>query len=1358
MNLKNSIVAILNNQDKIIGTGFLAGENLILTCAHVVEQATYGLNERVTVRFFDHSKTEASVEPQAFSPSYEKDVALLRISAVPSGAAPLPLSDAAGSPGHDFYAYGYARVKKFQGIGARGKIVDLVESGQMVQLKSQEPDCGMSGGPVLDEQRRVVVGMVNGDYSEEVPNPNQRNLYTTFATATEVLFRVCPELSRSEICPYLSLNAFTEGDAQFFFGREKVVARLLESLARQPRFLAVLGPSGSGKSSVVRAGLIPALRAGHLPESQHWEFLTLRPANQPFEQLASVGLIHPESGLKVAAEAWLAAHPDKTRLLLVIDQFEEVLVSTPPEIRQKFIAELQQLLQATTVPVTLILTLRDDFYSRFLLEAADLAGWLEDGLVNTPPVLSQMDLWEMIKAPADEVGLRFQDGLVETLVADACQADQGKNQARSTILPLLEFALKELWERQEDGWLTHAAYEKIGRLAGGLSRWANQIYLELGPNERSLAEKIFCGLVHLGDKKGQVPDTRRVVEFHELTFGFQRQNLERVVDKLAGARLLTMHRELETGRLFVEIIHEALLHEWEQLETWINKFRHRDQLARERRRLMIIFGLLGILVVVVALALNALRQTQIALARQLVAQAESTLATKSSKQMLAVLLATRSMQIIPSAEASQVLLDNTTARQVLKANHRGSVRSVAFSPDGKYVISGGGDTVLVLEVATGLAVAHLRQRDLVYSVAVSPDGTQVASGGPEMAVSVWDLATSRLIQRLPKEDGVYVVSFSPDGKYLAAGGEQAITIWETATGSQMARLKVNTGHVFALSYSLDGRWLVSGDLKHARVWDLATGQEIARFKHNQPVNSVAFNPAGTSVISGSDDFTARVWEVATESETARIEHAGEVTSVAFSPDGKFVISGSRDNTARIWNPVNGSEFLRLNHDGSVFFAGFSPDGSSVVTTSGDTTARVWEAGTGREISRMTHAGLVTSAAFSPDGKLVVSGSHDQTLRVWQTKTSAEITRKDHAGKIYAVAFSPDGQFAVSAGSDNTARVWNVSTDTDVYRVLHPGDVFSVAFSQDGKYLVSGGGRAVIVTEVATGKELARMESADAVYSVAFSPNGKFIVAGGVDAQACVWAVTANPGAPQACLNHAAQVRSVAFSPDGKYVISGGDDQTARVWDALTGQEIVRMTHPEKVYSVAFSPNGKYVVSGDVKAARAWDPLTGQELARISHFVYVYSVAFSPDSKYIVSGGGSTVKVWEAATGKEIANLLHDGTVNWVAFSPDGKYVVSGDDKAARVWDAMRGTELARMVHDNLVKAVAFSPDGQSVLSGGVDRTARLWIWNAEALIANACSALPRNLTRDEWKFYLNDQPYQEICPDLPTELEPYSVP
>jgi uncharacterized delta-60 repeat protein len=1358
MDLKHSIVAILNNKNKIIGTGFVAGENLILTCAHVVEQATYGLNQRVTVRFFDHSKTEASVEPQAFSPSYEKDVALLRVSAVPSGVAPLPLSYAAGSPGHDFYAYGYARVKKIQGIGARGTIVDLVESGRMVQLKSQEPDCGMSGGPVVDEQRRVVVGIVNGDYSGEVSNPNQRNLYTTFATATEVLFEICAELSRSEICPYLSLNTFTEGDAQFFFGRTQVVERLLESLARQPRFLAVLGPSGSGKSSVVRAGLIPALRAGQLPESQTWEMLTLRPANQPFEQLAGVGLVNPEAGLKAAVEAWLAAHPDKTRLLLVIDQFEEVLVSTQSEIRQKFISELQQVLQATTVPVTLILTLRDDFYSRFLLEAADLAGWLEDGLVNTPPVLSQTDLWDMIKAPADKVGLHFQEGLVETLIADACQAAQGKNQARSTVLPLLEFTLKELWEKQEDGWLTHAAYEKIGRLAGGLSRWANQIYLELGPNERILAERIFGGLVHLGDKKDQVPDTRRVVEFHELTFGFQKKNLERVIDKLAGARLLSMQREIETGRLFVEIIHEALLHEWEQLESWINKLRHRDQLAKERRRLLIIFGLIGILIVVVALAFNALRQTQIALARQLVAQAESTNATKNSKQMISVLLATRSMQIIPSAEASQVLLYSTAARQVLKANHPGVVRSVAFSQDGKYVVSGGGDTVLVLEVATGLAVAHMRQRDLVYSVAVSPDGKLVASGGPEMAVCLWDLVTSRLIQRLPKEDGVYVVKFSPDGKYLAAGGEQAITIWETATGSQVARLKVNTGHVFALSYSLDGRWLVSGDLKHARVWDLAIGQEIARLKHNQPVNAVAFNPAGTSVISGSEDFTARVWEVATEAEVARIDHAGAVTSVAFSPDGKFVISGSRDNTARVWNPANGSELLRFNHDGSVFFAGFSPEGNYVVTTSADTTARVWEAGTGREISRMTHAGSVTSAAFSPDGKLVVSGSNDQTLRVWQTKTSAEITRKNHAGKVYAVAFSPDGQSAVSAGSDNVAQVWNVRTNAEVYRVVHPGDVYSVAFSQDGKYLVSGGGPAVIVTEVATGKEIARMKPAEAVYSVAFSPDGKFIAAGGVDAQACVWAVAANSETPRACMNHTAQVRSVAFSPDGKYVISGSDDQTARVWEALTGKEIARMTHPEKVYSVAFSPNGKYVVSGDAKAARAWDPLTGRELARISHFVYVYSVAFSPDSKYVVSGGGSTVKVWEAATGKEIANLLHDGTVNWVAFSRDGKYVVSGDDKAARVWDVLSGTELARMVHNNLVKAVAFSPDGQYVLSGGVDRTARLWIWNSEALIANACSALPRNLTRDEWKFYLNDQPYQEICLDLPTELEPYSVP
>jgi WD40 repeat protein len=1362
MDIKNSIIAILNNKGKIVGTGFVAGKNLILTCAHVVEEATAGLNERVTICFSNDSNAEAIVEQKSFSPSYEKDVALLCVDFLPEGITPLPLGNAVGSAGHNFHAFGYAIVTDVQGIGASGDIVEIVDNGRLVQLRSQEPDHGMSGGPVLDDQRRVVVGMITKGKNQAEEDKSLRNIYTTFATSVEVIREVCSELQLTAICPYRNLNVFNEEDEPFFFGRDKVVQKLVDSLKREPRFLAVLGPSGSGKSSVVRAGLIPLLRQGKVPGSQKWEIVTIRPSRNPFEQLAAANFITPQSGLENSIRTRLADLPEKTKLILFIDQFEEVLAITPGDIRQKFISELTQLLNAP-VPITVILTLRDDFYSRFLRDAAMLTSWLERGLVNTPPILEKDDLREMILEPAKMIGLSFDEGLVDQIITEACEANQSNESARSTILPLLESALTQLWELRKDERLTHDSYRDIGGTAGSLSQWADRIYYQLSPRDRNLAEQIFCELVHLGNEKEKVPDTRRMILISELGKRYKGNEIEQVVNQLVQSRLLSTEKEEETEQQYIEIIHDALLHEWKLLEQWIDKYRHREQIARERRRRWIIFGLSIGLVLMIGLATvailqrnEAVHQAQIALARQLVAQAESINALRSSNQMFSVLLATRSMEIFQSSEASQVLLYNTTARPLFHTTHKGEVRSVAFSKDGKYIASGGGNSVIVLDSTTGLTVARMTHKDLVYSVAFSPSGSYVASGGHDGKVCIWEIATSKRVYCFTKDDGVYMVIYSPDGKYVAAGGEQFIDIWDVSTGSQVARLKVNTGRIYSLCYSFDGKLLASGDSKNARVWDWSISKEIARLKHTEPVLTVAFSPDGKQIISGSEDFTARVWDVGTETEIARREHAGAVTSVAFHPDGKIVISGSRDNTVRIWNASNGSELLRLNHDGSVFVAAFSQDGKYIVTGSADNTARIWEAGTGREVARMTHDALVSSAAFSPDGKRVVSGSYDQTVRVWETSTSAEQARMAHDGKVYSVSFSPNGKYALSAGSDNTVRVWDNMTGEIIYQLTQDGDVFSAAFSKDGKYVVSAGGPTIVVSDIAARKEIARFKATGELYSVAFSPDETFVVASGSDTMACVWMIAPIMDKAQTCMQHDNEVHSVAISPNSKYVVSGSNDHSARVWDAMTGNEIARMAHDSEVHFVAFSPDGKFVVSGDAKIAKIWDAMTGKQISQMVHKNFVYSAAFSPDGKYIVSGGGLDVKVWEVLTGKEITNMLHGGTVNWVAFSPDGKYVASGDDKAARVWEAMTGKEIARMLHNNLVKSIAFSPNGKYVISGGVDRTARIWLWKPDDLIASTCSSLPRNLTRSEWETYLGGQPFSEICPGLPVFTKPYS--
>ncbi|HLO14502.1 MAG TPA: SUMF1/EgtB/PvdO family nonheme iron enzyme [Anaerolineales bacterium] len=366
------------------------------------------------------------------------------------------------------------------------------------------------------------------------------------------------------------MEVFNEEDEAFFFGRERVVQKLLESLKREPRFLAVLGPSGCGKSSVVRAGLIPALRRNELPGSREWGVSTVRPAAQPFEQLENAGLKAAQDGLSAAVQAWLAEHNDRSRCVLLIDQFEEILVSTPPDVCQKFIAELANLLDAP-LAFTLVITMRDDFYSRLLKEARQLGGWIERGLVNIPLTITKQELEAIVQKPAEAAGLTFEEGLAETIVADVLARDQ-EDVAYVTVLPLLEFALTQLWEQRRENVLTHDAYRAMEGVTGGLAQWANKVYEGLDKNERSLARLILELLVHPADKDQGIPDVRQARPIPDII----RENAiltQQTIDKLIQARLLTVKRDPRTGEEIVEIIHDALLVEWGSLRAWLDEDR-----------------------------------------------------------------------------------------------------------------------------------------------------------------------------------------------------------------------------------------------------------------------------------------------------------------------------------------------------------------------------------------------------------------------------------------------------------------------------------------------------------------------------------------------------------------------------------------------------------------------------------------------------------------------------------------------------------------------------------------------------------------------------------------------------------------
>jgi len=1369
--LIRGIVRILAPDGSTVGTGFLVHrDGLIATCAHVVQAC--GIRPGDTVRVAFHAtgeEREATVERDWWRDPDMEDVAILRLQGlVPEGVKPLPLGISLHSRGHDFFSWGYRLADVFAGgLAAGGKIQAriLYRDQPALQLLSNQIDRGMSGAPLWDVQGRRVVGMINAFWK----TTRHQDAWLALAIPTETLRTVCPLLQLSDLCPYRGLEPFTEDDAEFFFGRERVVEHLLERLRQEPRFLAVLGPSGSGKSSLVQAGLIPRLRRGAVPRSDRWAFIVIRPGKNPLAELEAAGLSGASQGLVEAVWNWQHLHPEAERLTLVMDQFEELLVDCPEETRREFVAQLAALLDSS-LPVTVILVIRDDFYSRFVREARPLVKWLERSLANIPPTLEPKELRAIVEEPARAVGLALEEGLAEVIVQEAMETTpQG---APGTILPLLEFALTGLWERREEGLLTHAAYRAIGGVTGGLTQWADSVLARLDEAQRRLARRVLTDLVHLGDESRNIPDSRRRRTLDELCrHEEEREAVHQVVRLLADARLLVTGRDLTTGQETVELIHEALLREWRRLLGWLQedrRFLAWRQTLEERIRewedkgkdegLLLRGAALTEAQEWLALRAGDLEERTQEFIRLSAARAreEQEHRERMRRQVIlglaAGLLAALLLAFIAWSQRDEALRQREAARAAqATAVHEANVRATAQAEaEAQRQLAEKQRNLAQTRqmVATGQFLFDRIGRGPLISTLLGLEALQRGGPWPEAeqlvrrGLGLLPVEIARM--KHEKHDDHWIVdrvavAFSPDGKYVISGGCDKKENW--------------------------GVRCIGGT---ARVWEAQTGREIARMSHEGSVTTVAFSPDGKYLISGGCDKkdenyrciggTARVWEAQTGREIARMSHEGGVTTVAFSPDGKYVISGGGDGTARVWEAQTGREIARMSHEGGVTTVAFSPDGKYVISGGEDGTARVWEAQTGREIARMIHEDNVTAVAFSPDGKYVISRSGDGTARVWKAQTGHEVARMSHEGYVVAVAFSPDGKYVISGSGDGTARVWEAQTGHEVARISHKDGVAAVALSPDGKYVASGSlDGTARVWEARTGREIARVNHEVYVSAVAFSPDGKYVISGGCDKKdenyrciggtARVW--EAQTGREVARMSHNNAVVAVAFSPDGKYVVSGSFDGTVRVWETQTGHEVARKSYMSN--KVAFSPDGKYIISGG-GAAHVWEAQTGREIARMSHEGGVVAVAFSPDGRYVVSGGGDgTVRVWEAQTGREIARMSHEGNVVAAAFSPDGRYVVSGSlDGTARVWEVQTGREIARMSHNNAVVAVAFSPDGKYVVSGSWDRTARLWWWRPEDLIAEACRRLPRNLTLKEWRLYVGPEvPYHATCPNLP---------
>ena len=1028
--------------------------------------------------------------------------------------------------------------------------------------------------------------------------------------------------------PYQGLSAFGEEDADFFFGQEKFVNNLWEVTHKQS-LVAVVGPSGSGKSSVVYAGLIPKLR-----KEGNWLIASFRPGKEPFLPLASalVRQLEPEAcetkqlreavGLAsnlqngiITLQQVVSRILDRNsgkRFLLVADQFEELYtLCQVKEEQERFVNEL--LTTIVQENITLVLTLRADFYG-YVLSYRPLRDALEE---YTPQLLSSMkreELQAAIELPAQKLEVQLEAQLTQHILDDV--GEEPGN------LPLLEFALTRLWEKQINRELTHQAYEEIGGVKKAIANHAEQVYQQLSETEKNQAQRIFVQLVRPGEG---TEDTRRMATRAEV--GEDNWNL---VSYLAGypARLVVTGRQEPEDT--VEVVHEALIREWGTLREWINanrqfrtwqerlkvalgewknsnhdsgallrgvpltvaedwlrkrademtqeerdfiqvsvQERHRERQKKQRRRQLTIMGLSGFSVIALGLAgiagygwwSAAINQIH-SLTRRSDELLDSKDSSKGVKASLRAYLEMRRIRWVDANTRTQVQLAllNTVSNVATLNNQTGHT--------GK-----------------------------VNSISFSPNRKVLATASDDNTVKLWDTRTYKEIKTLTKgKQEVRGISFSPNGKILAvATYSNTVQLWDTSTYQVIKTLDGHKAWVQGVSFSPDGKMLasVSGD-KQVKLWNTSTYQVI---------KTLTGYPLGTN-------------------------------GVSFSPDSKKLAYVS-DGKVKLWDTSTHKEIKTLTGDKAWVHVSFSPNGKMLTSVSSDNTVKLWDTSTNKEIKTLTKDRYkVWAVSFSPDSKMLAFGDEGNEVKLWNTSTNKEIkTLIGHKNSVRDICFSPNGKMLASASDDKTVKLWNTST----YKII----------------------------ETLTG-------STSGTNGLSFSPDSKKLAYVSDGNKVKVWDTTTHK-VTKTLTRHRDQVKSVSFSPDAKMLATASADKTVKLWDTSTYQEIkTSMRHENWVYSVSFSPDGKMLASASAdKTMKLWNTSSYQQIKTlIGHKREVLAVSFSHDSKLLASISlDPQVKLWDTTTGKEIKTLTgHTQRVNSVSFSPDGKLLATAsNDNTVKLW-------------------------------------------------------------------------------------------
>lgn len=1216
-----------------------------------------------------------------------------------------------------------------------------------------------------------------------------------------------PKDGAEAVCPFPGLAPFTAEQAEWFFGRDQLSADLLGRLDAQ---LAGGGPvivvaaSGAGKSSLLRAGLLHDVASGRLPAagSAHWPRVVFTPGAHPVREAANalalamadtpdayavledVGPADLDDRLRHLVERSAGHSGAPARVVLVVDQFEELFTLCESEAeRGLFISWLWEAADHRRVagPLALVACgLRADFYAECLRSYPQLRRSLQEGQLVVGP-MSEEELREAIRCPAEMVGLDIEDSLIELLLADlrANRAPSGADLAAdydAGRLPLLAYALRATWQRRHGSTLTAEGYRATGGIDHAIAETAERVFARMDDAGRHEAKVMFLRLVKIGASSAE--DARRPVARSDLIAGSE--VAPAVLDEFVASRLLTSAREA------IQITHEALLSAWPRLKGWLDEDRAGHLVRQEIED-------------------NAAGWERV--------RGDTSLLYRGARLQTAATWA--------AARPGEL---TATARDFLAASRRLARRATAIR---RGATAGLAALALIASVFAVIAFRQTatadQQRDKAVYNEASAEAIELGSTDTSLAaalnVAAYNIKpapdtnlNSRLLgtentplaTTLPSDAGsVFSVAFSANSRVLATGNENGtVRLWNVADPAHaqvLGRpLAGCNGHIHSVAFSPNGKILANGcNGGTIQLWDMANASDPRPFGRpvaamDGYVYSIAFSPKGN--LLAADGENIQLWDVSDPSRPKLLSQLADtgpdiISSVAFSPNGRILATaGDGNNDVRLWDVANPEQLRPLGPplttgSSSSYSVAFSPNGDILAAGTSNGTIELWDMASPNhplapsEIMAGPEGDVIRSVAFSSDGSELADGGTNGLLSLWNVADPADPTSigsslAANTNIVASVAFSPDGRTLASAGYGGTTRLWSLPRT-----LLDSGGntVASVAFSQNSRLFAAGGSGNTVglwdVADPAAPRSVGQILAGPIAYinAVEFSPNGRILAIGGYNGMVQLWNV-AEPARPRA-LGRVLRmgtndVESLAFNPNGRVLVGRDYIGDLQLWD---------VTNPESPHAInqlatsgtsiassaAFSPNGRILASGGDGMIQLWNMTNvskPRDLGEISagDTNSVYTIAYSPDGRFLASGSDDgLVQLWNVTDSSHYRPLgrafsAGTGPIQSIAFSADASVMASGgSDGLIYLWDLTNPTRPKLIVGpfssgSSTIYSVAISPYGPILATGGDDGVIRLWTTDLQYAIQRICETTGGGLTSQQWDSYIQ-LPYRRSC-------------